>query len=306
MSYSRFSNLGQKLNGDLTGKVMDGIVDENFADRICNCNKQSLLEDGSCMYDGICRKSMVVYELKCKISGKSYIGKTQRHLKTRTKEHINDVWKIIESGRKNFGPNWYGSGGYKGADAFSKHFANLCKECNNSNQVRQKMKEIMTPTILWQGDGIRCMKSSRTLQCKICMVERKEILSRFRSDKSKIINDNSDIYSSCKCGSKFHKFVRTIPTTLKKRLTQKKSPSKNSPKKKSSRRNATPRTPKPRNLNLRATPSPEPEIPWSPATPAPLIDTNIPGLPYRSPTINPTNLQLAQYEQYCAECTMDV
>ena len=150
----------------------------------------------------------------------------------------------FESGRKNFGPDWYESGGYKGADAFS----NICRNCNNCNQVQQMMKQIMTPTILWQGDGMRCMKSSHTLQCKICMVERKEILSRFRSDKSKIINDNSDIHSSCKCGRRFHMFARTITTTLKTRLTQKKSPSKKSPKKERSRRSTTPRTPKPRNL----------------------------------------------------------
>ena len=31
-----------------------------------------------------------------------------------------------------------------------------------------------------------------------------------------------------------------------------------------------------------------------------LIDTNVPGLQYRSPSINPTNLHLAQYAQYQA------
>jgi len=155
----------------------------------------------------------------------------------------------------------------------------------------------MMPTVLWQGEGIRCMKAAHTLQCKICMVERKEILSRFRSDKSKIINDNSDIYSSYKCGSKSHKFARTITTTLKTRLTQKESPSNSSSKTKRSRRIATPRTPKPKALTKRATPSPEQETPWSSATPAQLIDTNVPGLPYRSPNVNPTNLELAQYEQ---------
>ena len=74
------------------------------------------------------------------------------------------------------------------------------------------MKSILVPTILWQREGIICITSACTLQCKICMVERKEILSCFRSDKSKIINDNSDNYSSCKCGRKFHKFDRTITT----------------------------------------------------------------------------------------------
>ena len=121
------------------------------------------------------------------------------------------------------GPNWYGSGSYVGADAFSKHFANLCRKCKNSNEVRAKMKTLIIPTTLWQGDRIRCMKSSRTLQYKICMVERKEILSRFRANQSETINDNSDIFSSCKCNSRFHKFSREVTPTLMKRLTQKKS-----------------------------------------------------------------------------------
>ena len=85
------------------------------------------------------------------------------------------------------------------------------------------MNKIMIIPILWQGDSIRYMKSSRTLQYKICMVERKEILLCFRANKAMIINNNSSIYSSCKCGSKFHRFSRTITTSLKTRMTQKKS-----------------------------------------------------------------------------------
>ena len=223
MSYHRFANLGQKFNSDLTGKVMNGIIDSDLMDMTCNCNKASTLEDGKCMYEGQCRRSMVVYELQHATTKKSYVGKTQCHLKTRTKQHVYDVWKVIESGRQKFGEDWFGSGGYAGADAFSKYFGNQCRDCNSSNEVRAKMKTIMIPTILWQGDRIRCMKSSRTLQCKICMVERKEILSRFRTNRSEIINDNSDIFSSCKCNSRFHKFSRQVTPILKKRLTQKKA-----------------------------------------------------------------------------------
>ena len=103
----------------------------------------------------------------------------------------------LESGRKKFGDDWYGSGGFPRADAFSKHFAQHCRDAANSNAVRKRMKEeILEAKILWQGDRIRCMKSSRTPACKICMVERKEILHRFRTDRHKIMNDNSDIFSS--------------------------------------------------------------------------------------------------------------
>ena len=66
------------------------------------------------------------------------------------------------------------------------------------------------------------MKSSRTAQCMICMTERIKILHRMRTDRSKIMNDNSDIYASCKCASRFHKFSRIDSKTLRTRITQKK------------------------------------------------------------------------------------
>ena len=167
-----------------------------MAVRPCNCGRNSKTEDGKCLWNNECRVSFIVYELRCKRTGKSYVGKTQHHFKARTKQHFYDVWKVIESGRKKFGASWYGTGGYARADAFAKHFAQQCRECPNSNAVRAKLKTIVESKILWQGDAIRCTKSSRTLQCKICMVERKEILSRFDTNRHKIINDNSDIYSS--------------------------------------------------------------------------------------------------------------
>ena len=40
MSYSKFTNLGEKLNGDCQGKIMKGILDINEMDRPCKCNKR--------------------------------------------------------------------------------------------------------------------------------------------------------------------------------------------------------------------------------------------------------------------------
>ena len=201
---------------------MKGITDFNLRERPCNCNISTLTNYRECWFEGKCRTSMVVYRLYCKLTGKSYYGKTQQYLKLRTMQHVQDVWKVIESGRKKFGPNWFGSGGYAKADSFSKHFANLCRECNNYNGVRAKMKTIMEPSIVWKGDRILCMKSARTLQCKICMVERTTILKKMDEDQGLVINDNSDIFSSCKCGSQFHKFFRNVTTTLRTRSSQKK------------------------------------------------------------------------------------
>ena len=53
------------------------------------------------MYDGNCRKKMIVCNLKCLITLESYVGKMQCAMKICTKEHIDNIWKVIKSGRKN-------------------------------------------------------------------------------------------------------------------------------------------------------------------------------------------------------------
>ena len=154
----------QMFHGDLTDKLMEGIVDLEGQTLPCNCNKQTKSEDGSCIYNGLCRTQMVIYDLKCKLTGKSYVGKTQRHLKKRTCEHFYDVWRVLEATRAGRR--------YAQADAFAKHFAEQCKDCTTSNEVRRRLKEIVEVKILWHGDRLRCMKTAQTLSCKICMAEK--------------------------------------------------------------------------------------------------------------------------------------
>ena len=159
----------------------------------------------ACLTETVGRR--FIHDLKCLITSKSYVGKTHCIVKTHTKEHINGTQNVVKSGRTKFGPNLHSSRGCKRAVAFSKNFANLCRKCNNSSKVCREMKLIMTPSIIWQGDGIRCMKSAHTLQCNICMTEGNGFLSCCKNDRMKITNNNSDIYSSYKCGRKFPKFV---------------------------------------------------------------------------------------------------
>ena len=46
------------------------------------------------------KRKIVEVRLKNMVELGDYIGKTQRYVKTCTKEHVNDVWKVIDSGRK--------------------------------------------------------------------------------------------------------------------------------------------------------------------------------------------------------------
>ena len=168
----------------------------------------------------------------------------------------------------------------------------------------------MQPKIVWKGERIQCMKSARTSRCKLCMKERREILERFQNGRKLLINDNSDIFSSCKCGAKFHKFIREVnlQEALRTRSTQKKvKPSKLS---KQLRKKNPPRfdfseitnqtnvyTPC-RSVGVTSPSSVEEPASSLPMMPVIFYDTNVPGLPYRTPTSNPTRLELAQVQEY--------
>ena len=121
VSYHKYPNLNQMFQSDLKRKCSLYITDDDLPPQPCNCNITSRKADGKCIYNGECRQPYVVYELKDKETGKSYIGETQRYLKTRTAEHLNNVYKVIKSGRElRPDGSWYGTGGYTRADAFAK------------------------------------------------------------------------------------------------------------------------------------------------------------------------------------------
>ena len=207
MSYHKFSNLREKFSADLTGKIMQGIEDKDWLNFPCNCYSASKRSNGECLYQGKCRNKTLIYEVKCKITGQAYIGKTQRNLKVRIGEHITSAIKVIQTGRRLYGDNWKGSGGYDRSTALSKYLANLCRDCTDPDQVRKRIRELIEVNIVWQGNRIQCMKTACTLVCKLCMAERLEIYSRWQKDKQKLLNDRSKIFGSCTCKTGFHRFT---------------------------------------------------------------------------------------------------
>ena len=157
-------------------------------------------------------------------------------------------------------------------DSFATHFAKIWGDCKNT---KAKVE------VIWQGDAIKCTKLACTRGCKLCMKERMQIMQAMRDDKHKIINENDDIYAPCKCSTRFHEFTNIHSLALKTRLTQKEVTPKrkgrdtsrnSSSSKKKCRRHVSPTSP---NTNV---------CPITPESASPIpIDTNVPGLPYRSP-----------------------
>jgi hypothetical protein len=142
MSYHKFSNLREILQGDLNRKLMDGIISHDFMDRPCNCNCASKI-DGKCAYNGECRKMCVVYKATCKICNQSYIGQTQQKLKDHMGQHLNDIKKLVTKGTKS--------------DSFASHFAHHCKK--EVKPTSNELHKMMTVKVVWQGNMISCMKS---------------------------------------------------------------------------------------------------------------------------------------------------
>lgn len=102
MSYSRFTNLGEKIASDLKTKVKKyiGLRSLDFVERRCNCSGSG----GVCNYGGVgCRKSMIVYKVNCLHPGcgQFYIGQTSQHLKKRMSQHFQETRRSVLLGEKS-------------------------------------------------------------------------------------------------------------------------------------------------------------------------------------------------------------
>ena len=205
MSYHKFSNMGEILQGDLTSKLMKGIGSKDFDSLDCNCYNSTKV-NGKCIYNNCCRWSNVVYEVKCKCCDKIYIGNTQQKLKTRINQHLADTRKLINCNVQT--------------DSFAKHFAKHLEEKLKNGTLKKvrtsDVRDLVEVKVIWRGNPISCVKSYGKLNCQLCMNERIAILENIRKGK-KInkcisINSNSEIYGACRHRPKFHRYTCCSPS----------------------------------------------------------------------------------------------
>lgn len=198
MSYSRFTNLGEKIVSDLKRKITEKVdlKSMDFIARRCNCPGSSR---GHCDYDGVgCRTSMVVYKVRCLYPecGHSYIDQTSQHLKTKMSQHFQDTRR-----RVLFGEN---------SDTFAKHFGQHFAETQRDPSPKNQRK-LMSFEILREIDPISAMRSFGKLDCRLCMLERLTILNAIRNGE-KIANTRSKIYGGCRHKKRFHAFFTSKDT----------------------------------------------------------------------------------------------
>lgn len=174
MSYHRFQNFSEILQGDLTCKLREGIYSKDFEDRNCNCNENSKV-NGLCAYNSQCRRSCVVYKVISKICDAVYIGNTQQTFKARMNAHFNDVQQLVKNG--------------KFSDSFARHFAQHFSKKPSPRQ--QPIGENLWATRMHSLHGGET--------------------EHFRFHEKKVCQSNescSEIYGACHHKTRFHRFAR--------------------------------------------------------------------------------------------------
>ena len=145
MSYHRFPNLREIFQQDLTRKLNVDVISRDYMNLPCNCQGA---QTDRCPYNDVCRDVLVVYQAKCKMTGKVYVGSTHQHLKKRMQRHHSDTIKMHK-------------GQSTGSTAFARHFATQLQNF-----------PVLTPTIiwnfidysvLWRGNPLSSVKTFATL-----------------------------------------------------------------------------------------------------------------------------------------------
>ena len=189
MAYTKFASMESQVQGDLQRKVDKGIAAKEFVDWPCNCTKNTKNDKGLCMFDGKCRKACLIYSFRCRICDSEYIGSTQRFIKKRLNEHCGDVVRKVKNDVNS--------------DTFCKHWAEHRLDRiadvgwgDPDEKEIQKIRRMVDPKIIWQGNSAVVARSFGTDRCRLCDMEKYYIFERRRDGG--VINQNSDFYSSCR------------------------------------------------------------------------------------------------------------
>ena len=99
MSYHRFNNLAELLNGYLATKIGQGIFSKDLMDRECNCSIPSKF-NGKCIYEGKCRSRYIIYEVKFCMCDAIYMCNTQQTFKKIMNGHFSNLQRLLKNGQQ--------------------------------------------------------------------------------------------------------------------------------------------------------------------------------------------------------------
>jgi hypothetical protein len=186
MSYHPFNNLRKLFQGHLNKVLLRNVDSEDLRDRPCNypgC--------GSCRFNNVCRKALIVYKVKIPQTGKYYIGATSQTLKKRVAGHLQDTRKLLRDGVRS--------------STLASHLAQMWQRNSNSIPTAGMLRDELTYSILWQGDLFSCSKTFGKLACKLCQKERVALLRHSWTEEANMLNDRSEIHGLCRRTARFHR-----------------------------------------------------------------------------------------------------
>jgi hypothetical protein len=151
MLYHHFSNMRDIFQSQLSAKMIENAESLDFNTRECNCRSPS----GNCQYGKVCRVPIVVYKVKCKTSGKIYIGNTQHYFKNRMRGHFQDVKQLVEN-------NVY-------SDSYAQKFGGQVPK-GVSAPTPGMQRDLISCSIIWKGAPLTAVKSYGRTHAKSVIV----------------------------------------------------------------------------------------------------------------------------------------
>ena len=106
--------------------------------------------------------------------------------------NYSDVRRLVLTGKKS--------------DSFASHFSSFFD--TESKPTPSLLREKIEFSILWQGNPLSVQKSFGTRSCRLCLKESTYILKELHTNPDKLINHNSEIYTSCRHKTRFHRFPK--------------------------------------------------------------------------------------------------
>ena len=160
MTYKSFPNIREKCSGDLSTRLNRDIISCDFVSHPCNCSR-STKGNGSCVSDGCCRSTCLVYKLTCKCCSQEYIGITQSTFKERVSGHCRTIQQILKS--------------IKESSTLAKHFSQKSHWPNlppNIAPTPYQIQQKLNFDVLYQGSSMTVFCHFGTSNCCICMHEK--------------------------------------------------------------------------------------------------------------------------------------
>ena len=98
------------------------------------------------------------------------------------------------------------------SDTFAKHFA-FITIANDRKPTQELLRTRINFSILWQGNPVSVQKTFGTKNCLLCttMKERTTILNE---KTHLLINNNSEIFGSCRHKPRLHRFPPQVPALM--------------------------------------------------------------------------------------------